>query len=321
MALTRDERVACLRILVAMAEADGVLLASEEATIERALGEADVPGVTLLQILERPIDVDAELAVLSGEEARRAAFDAAFALAHVDGQSTPAEEALLKKLEAALADARAHRTLLERVVGEAEDTVLPSHIGQIVDAERRAKEIRSDTAKYAVLAAALGAFPIPGLAIVTDLAVSVLQVKLVRDIAQYFGHQFDSKQGAELVAGAGVGMGMRIALDNLAKLIPGWGSAVGAASAFVSTYALGVVTARYFEAGGVDATMLAEGYAQAEREARAAMSDDELVLSRFSLADQAEIRALGQALSRGELTRDAYMARIDRVVHKPATDD
>jgi uncharacterized protein (DUF697 family) len=307
--------------LVAVAEADGVLLPAEERAIEKALAEADVPGVSLLRILERPIDLDAELAVLSSEEARRAAFDAAFALAHVDGQSAPAEEALLAKLEAALADARAHRTVLKRVVDEAEDTVLPSHIGQIVDPALRAKEIREDIWKYSVIAAALGAFPVPGLAIVTDLGVSALQVKLVRDVAQYFGKKFDTRQGAELVAGAGVGMGMRIALDNLAKLIPGWGSAVGAASAFASTYALGVVTTRYFEAGGVDASMLATGFAEAEREARKAMDDDALVLSRFSLADQAEIRALSDALARGELTRDQYMTRIDHVVHKPVAED
>ena len=106
--------------------------------------------------------------------------------------------------------------------------MLPSSIQPVSDPVLRATEIKSDVLKYSVLSGALGAFPIPGLAIATDLAVVGLQVKLVRDIGQRWGHKVDKQAAASLLGGLGLGTGARIAVSNLAKLIPVWGSVVGA---------------------------------------------------------------------------------------------
>ncbi|HTJ83384.1 MAG TPA: hypothetical protein VL400_16810 [Polyangiaceae bacterium] len=313
MTLSREERLASLRILVEVARADGVLLPVEERAIERELASIGAPGVTLATLFSKPFDLKDELARLGSESARRALFESAYALARSDGQCTAAEERLLADIESELEDVRSHRPLLERLLVEAEDTVRISHIPPVVDAVRRAKHVREDALKYALGAAALGAFPIPGLAIATDLAIAVLQTKLVRDVAQYFGHQLDKTQAAELVAGAGLGMGIHIALDNFAKLIPGWGSATGAATAFASTYALGVVTLRYFEAGGVDANMLKDGFEAAEREGRATFAEKG---APPPPAEAAEIAALAASLKRGELTKEAYAEAVARLATK-----
>lgn len=308
--MTETETLASLRVLVAMARADGILSPPEENAIEEAIGEAKLEGVTLKSLFGSDFSLDDELAKIKTPEARRATYESVYALSHVDDAVTAQEEALLEHIEAKLGFGAAERSALRKLLDEAEDTVLPSHIAEVVDPERRAIEIREDTVKYSILSAALGAFPIPGLAIATDLAVTALQTKLVRDVAQYYGRKLDKKQAAELLAGAGLGMGLRIALSNLAKLVPGWGSAVGAAGAFVSTYALGTVAARYFEAGGKDASLLREELAAAKKDAKEMYAQQKAAIAAKQAETKARLDELGQDLKDGKITKTEYEKQV-----------
>lgn len=95
--MDRNETQAALRLLLAVARADGTVSQDEERALEVAsekLGET-VPA-------EGSIDLGTEAARLASREAKIATFEAAVALATVDGRCAPEEHALLERLRAAL---------------------------------------------------------------------------------------------------------------------------------------------------------------------------------------------------------------------------
>jgi tellurite resistance protein len=95
--MERSEAEASFRILVAVARADGHVAVDEEralAILARFDATADISG---------QIDVEKEAEKIRSVDVRRATFDAALALASVDGRCTEEEHALLVRLRAALA--------------------------------------------------------------------------------------------------------------------------------------------------------------------------------------------------------------------------
>ncbi|MCA9572672.1 MAG: hypothetical protein KC656_32760, partial [Myxococcales bacterium] len=114
-------------------------------------------------------------------------------------------------------------SLLEEVLMEVRDTVLPSAIMPVADPARRAAEIEHDILKYSIMAGVVGATPIPVFGILADAAVIGLQLKLARDIGQYWGHDLDAATARSLMGTAVGGTGARIAINNLARFVPGWG--------------------------------------------------------------------------------------------------
>jgi uncharacterized protein (DUF697 family)/tellurite resistance protein len=248
MQIAEKEAVASLRALMAVARADGTVSPDERAALEAALEALPAPG-DLKRYLDETAPLEEILAEVKSPEAREQLWHSACSLANADGVASAEEKALLEQIRTRFEIDSGKASVTERVLAEARDTVLPSGIAPIADPKLRQKEIDQDTLKYSVLSAVLGAFPVPGVAIATDLAVVALQVKLVRDIGQYWNHKVDREAAKTLLAGLGLGTGARIAVSNLAKLVPGWGSAFGATTAFATTWALGKIANRYFESG------------------------------------------------------------------------
>jgi tellurite resistance protein len=94
--MDRNEAEASFRILVAVARADGHIAMDEEralAILARLDSAKDIQG---------QVDVAQEAAKIRSPEVRRATFDAALALASVDGLCTPEEHALLTTLRTTL---------------------------------------------------------------------------------------------------------------------------------------------------------------------------------------------------------------------------
>jgi uncharacterized protein (DUF697 family) len=248
MQIDMNEATACVKALVAVAKADGTVTPEERATLSWAL--SGLPGSGDLEpFLDEHIDIDLVLAQIKTQHAREGLWQSAYTMVYADRIATAGEQELLEKMRVTLQIDDGQASATKRIVDEAKDTLLPSNIQPIADAATRQKEIDEDVLKYSVLSAVLGAFPVPGLAIATDLAIVGLQVKLVRDVGQYWGHKVDKAAAKSLLAGLGLGTGARIAVSNLAKLVPVWGSAFGATTAFATTWALGKLANRYFESG------------------------------------------------------------------------
>jgi tellurite resistance protein len=94
------EKEACLRVLLAVARADGVVDEEEERTLAVVADQVGLSGPS-----GAVLDVDAELARLRSPDARQLVVRAAHAMANVDGVCAPQELALLRKIHAAFGEA------------------------------------------------------------------------------------------------------------------------------------------------------------------------------------------------------------------------
>jgi len=234
-----DKTLAGFRLLIAVAKADGKIAQEELDALRDSFAEN---AALVEQLLHEDIDVDAQIAFLETPAERERVYRSAFALAHVDEHMAHDEVNILEKIW----PEHTEDSLLEEVLGEVKDTLLPSSIMPVADPARRQDEIDHDTLKYAIISAIVGATPIPGVAIIADAAVIGIQVKLVRDIGQYWGHTVDGAAARSLLGSAAGGLGVRVAVNNLMRFVPGWGSAFSAATSFATTYAIGRVANSYF---------------------------------------------------------------------------
>lgn len=126
---------------------------------------------------------------------------------------------------------------------------------------------------YATLAATAGAVPVP---LVDLFIIPGIQVRMARHLAGVYGQPFSPERFREVAAALGVGLLARHLARQATKLLPFLGSAVGAAVAGATTYALGRALCYYYQAvceGHVpDAAALKvyyqQQYAEAERRFR-----------------------------------------------------
>jgi uncharacterized protein (DUF697 family) len=308
------EAMASLRVLVCVARADGDITANDRLAIENALACLQLPAsVTPRSLLDEKSDLDVQLRLFTTPEARESVYHSAVGMVHADGPITPAKQNVLDHLRTTLQISDEKASMARRIFDGAKDTVLPSSIQPVSDPIRRATEVKADVVKYSVLSAVLGAFPVPGLAIATDVAVVGVQVKLVRDIGQRWGHKIDRKTATSLLGGLGLGTGARIAVSNLAKLVPVWGSVVGATGSFASTWALGQVADKYFASGmKTDMATMKSDFRFAQEEGRTAyVTHKDLVESKRKLHESA-LQALGTDLKAGKVTQQEYAARVEQ---------
>jgi len=312
MSITNDEALASLRLLTAIAKADGVLAPEEQDALASAAGQMTLPaGVTVSSLLEEKHDVGAILAELKSPEAKRHAYESAYSMARADGTIDPSEAAILEQARKALNVDPKSVGFLDRVFSETKDTFLLSNIQPIADATAREKEIKEDIVKYATMTAVLGLFPVPGVAIATDLVAVGLQTKLVRDIGQYFGHKMDDAALKALMVALGGSTTMRIAVNNLAKFIPGFGSGFAAATNFASTYAFGKVGEAYFASGQkLEPKLLKEGFKNALDDGKKLFGMHKKDVEKKKSDTEAKIQALQADLEAGKLTQAEYQKKV-----------
>lgn len=315
MPISQQEAVAALHVLVAVAQADGKLQPEERAALEAAIREAGLDEVLSAQDLFRDtFDITSQLSLLSSQEAREEAFRAAYSLAYADGERSDEERALLARLRADLGIAPAReeelRRLFERLL--ADHPHERRYVEPIADPEARRRAIRAATLKCAIISAVLGAFPFPGLAILTDLAALYLQIELVRDIATMHGKEIDKTRARALLAAVGVGTTARLAVSNLAKLLPGWGTVIGATTSFASSYGAGVAFDKHFEAG-LDEVELARAFELARAEGRREYDANKAEIEARSTRAKVELAELAEQREAGALSADELHARVRRV--------
>jgi uncharacterized protein (DUF697 family) len=313
--LAENQALASLRVLVSVAKSDGELAPEERTSLENAFTGLQMPaGVTPKSLLDEKIDLDAQLRLFTSPESRESIYQSALGMIHVNGVCTPEEQKRLDHIRTTLQISDEKASLARRILDDAKQTVLPSSIQQVNDPARRTTEVDSDTLRYSVVSGVLGAFPIPGLAIATDLAVVGVQLKLVRDIGQRWGHKVDRDAAVSLLGGLGLGTGARIAVSNLAKLVPAWGSVVGATTSFASTWALGKIADKYFASGmKADLASLKADFGAAQAEGRLAYDTHKGLVESKRKQNETTLRSLGTDLAAGRITQKDYSARIEQL--------
>lgn len=307
-----EEATASLRVLVYLAKSDGELTAEDKRVLHDALSGTLHPSAKTLEYLaEEKIDLDRELSKIKSNVARERTYNAAYCLAHMDGECSAVKSRLLEHVREGLKITSDKSTLLGRVYAEARETVWPDHINPLPDPALRETKINDEILKYSILNAVTGAFPLPGLSVATDLVVISVQTKLVRDIGQYWGHQVDRQAARSLIAGIAGATGLRIAVHSLLNVVPVLGSVVGATSSFVSTWALGKAANRYFESNGrLGAADLRKLFHESMDEAKAAYEKSKATIASRMTSRETVLKLLDEDLKAGRITPEEYAKTI-----------
>lgn len=312
MAVNEKEALACLKLVVCLAKADGALSQEERSVFDDTLRGLKLPaGTTAEGLLDGKYDADALLKEITTQDARDAAFAACFAMAYADRQCLPQEQAILEKLEKAWTIPKEKTGFFGRMMSEAKDTVSWARITPIADPKKRDAEVTEDIRKYAVLSAALGLNPVPLFAIATEIAVIGVQGKMVRDIGQYWGQETTIAGARQMIAGMGVGTAGRIAMNSLLKFVPVLGSAIPAVANFAATYAVGKVANQFYASGGkLDGTALKDMFRLKQKEGKEAYEQNKAAVEAKAAKDKATLDALAASLKSGEISRAEYERKV-----------
>jgi uncharacterized protein (DUF697 family) len=303
--------------MVCMARADGVLKADERFAIEDALAGARLPdGVTLDDLLYEKHDPAQLAATITSPDVRDYTYASVFSIAYCDRELAEPEQRLLDLLRSAWQispeDERALVKALEigSVAANPDEALPPTARSR----ETRKQEFDTLLARACIVSGLTGAIPIP---LVPDLLVVPMQVKLVHSVAGLFGRTMDKQTVQLMFETLGVGVGARIGITALCKLVPGWGSLVGGASSFASTYALGQVAYMYLEKEEATGSASFEDFKNEYREQRAkgheAFHEQKAAIADAERSHAARLRQLAYDLQQGRITHRQYEAELDRL--------
>jgi uncharacterized protein (DUF697 family)/uncharacterized tellurite resistance protein B-like protein len=308
MPIHQDEALACLKLVVCVAKADGRLAPEEEHVLRESLETMNLPaGTNAKSLLAGTYDVDALVKEIKSQDARDAAYSACYTMAYADADYDKAEQAILEKMEKAWEVPKEKKNLFGRMFQEAKETVSFTAIKPIADPKKRDAEVNEDVLKYSGLAAVLGLNPVPFVKLATELAVLGVQGKMVRDIGQYWGQETTQAGVKQLLVGMGAGQVGRIAMNTLLGFVPVLGSVIPAVSNFASTWAVGRVANEFYASGGkMDKKTLQAAFKSRQKEGRDAYSQHKATVEAKAARNKALLDDLGGAYKAGKITQAEY---------------
>ncbi|MBD2175625.1 hypothetical protein H6F42_01665 [Pseudanabaena sp. FACHB-1998] len=318
-AVNQQEVLASFKVLVSMAKADGKLLEEEFASLADTFEEIHLPeGVTVDRLLNEDDEpIDALLSQITSEIAQEMVYQSAYAMANIDGECSEEEKELLNKIGTTFTSSKlwGKQEWLETLERRARRSSISEQVSQIDDPERRAIEVDNAITDACFLNAVLGAFPLPGIAIAFDMLIYWNQLDLAQTIGQSWGYDRDNENLRKALFGSLGLTGTRIAVSNLAKLVPVFGMVVGATTAFASTWALGKVANEYFASGGeMDAFSLRQAFKQAKKEGEAVYKTKADEIAEKKQAIEPQVQLLSEELKAGSLTPEEYQAKLKELL-------
>ncbi len=304
----QSQALAGLRVMVAVARADGRIAEEEKRQITDALAEL-APDLSPDEVFAERFDLDEEIAKIIEPDVQRATYRAALVLSMADGESHAEESKLLAKLREAFDIHDDGHSVVE--VLEHKEPLAPVE----KDEQKRESESKREVLGTAIMAGALGANPLPIVSFFTEVGVFYLQGRLVRNLAWYYGHEVSMKEVVAMMATT-FGLGVaRVMVVQLVKFVPVWGSVVGGAAAFTTTFALGEAVRRHFAAGGDFASLTRKEARRAYEEIKKGAAKEEYEAAKDEIAKKAlekrsEIEALARDARDGKLKDEEVANRI-----------
>lgn len=306
-----SEGLAGIRLLILMAQADGKLSSDERHVLEDALAGVALPGdLTIECLLDEQNDPVLLAQQIKSLEARDYAYASVYAMAWADRELAESEKLLLATLRGAWGIRPGEEEALKEALRQSHSQQGVAAPGQkIADEKTRADAFDKLLTRYCVLTGLTGAIPVP---LVPDLMVVPIQIKMVYDIAGLFGQKADRNTVQLMFETLGVGTGARLGISFLSKFIPGWGSVVGAATSFATTYALGKVACIYFEKEGKASMAELKDIFEQERErGKAEYQKQKAALDEAQKTHEKELRELAFELQSRKITPEEYQRRVD----------
>jgi uncharacterized protein (DUF697 family)/uncharacterized tellurite resistance protein B-like protein len=258
-----EELLSGIKVLVALAKADGEVHAGERLAIENALDAVELPeGTTVMTLLDAAVDLDGELARVHTADVKRRIYDAACALVYVDGDFSKDEKAMVARIAAAfgITDGEERAARFQNFTS----AVPPTEIAAVSDPKKRAEAVDAEIQSAAEFGGALAASTLP---VAAESCLFTNNVRLARNIGLAYGAKADEAFWRTFVSNVLGAAGSWFAVTSLLKLVPGYDSS-GAAAAYATTRALGQTTRRYFDEGeSLDASALQKEFHRAKKEA------------------------------------------------------
>lgn len=318
-AVNQQEILASFKVLVSMAKADGKLLEKEFATLADTFEEIHLPeNVTVDRLLNEDDEpIDKLLSQITSDIAQEMVYQSAYAMAHIDGECSPEEQELLDRIGITFSDSKlwGKQEWLESLKLRSIRSSISEQISQIDDPEKRAIEVENAVTDTCFLNAVLGAFPLPGIAIAFDMLIYWNQLDLAQAIGQSWGYDRSREDFRKALFGSLGITGTRIAISNLAKLVPVFGMVVGATTAFASTWALGKVANEYFASGGeMDAFSLRQAFKKAKKEGEAVYKTKADEITSKKLAIEPQVQVLNEELKTGSITPEEYQVKLKELL-------
>lgn len=317
--VNQQEVLASFKVLVSMAKADGKLLEEEFASLADSFEEIHLPeGVTVDRLLSEDDEpVDTLLSQITSEIAQEMVYQSAYAMANIDGECSTEEKELLEKIGTTFSTSKlwGRAEWLESLERRSTRSSISEQVRQIDDPEKRALEVDNAVTDTCFLNAVLGAFPLPGIAIAFDMLVYWNQLDLAQTIGQSWGYDRANENLRKALLGSLGITGTRIAISNLAKLVPVFGMVVGATTAYASTWALGKVANEYFASGGeMDAFSLRQAFKQAKKEGEAVYQTKADEIAAKKQAIEPQLQLLNEELKSGSITPDEYQTKLKELL-------
>ena len=318
-AVNQQEVLASFKVLVSMAKADGKLLEEEFASLADTFEEIHLPeGVTVDRLLnEEDEPIDTLLTQITSEIAQEMVYQSAYAMANIDGECSSEEKELLEKIGATFTNSKlwGKQEWLENLEKRSAKSSISEIVRQIDDLNIRAIEVENAITDTCFLNAVLGAFPLPGIAIAFDMLIYWNQLDLAQTIGQSWGYDRDNENLRKALFGSLGITGTRIAVSNLAKLVPVFGMVVGATTAYASTWALGKVANEYFASGGeMDAFSLRQAFKQAKKEGEAVYKTKADEIAAKKKAIEPQLQLLSEELKAGSITPEEYQEKLKNLL-------
>ncbi|MBI4852349.1 MAG: TerB family tellurite resistance protein [Acidobacteria bacterium] len=302
------EAIASLQLLVAVAKADGKIEESEREALEDAIKDLALPeGYTVDKLLSQEVILESVLNEIKSSESQKNAFKSAYLLANADGDFSKIEKHLIKMLETRWNISPEEIAELNNIINISNMVVSSDTTTEVENPELAGQKTLKT---YLVINTLLGAIPVP---LVADALILTSQMSMIIDIGKIYGYDTDRTLAKAIIVSLGIGTGASIAVSSLAKLVPGWGSVVGATVAFSTTYALGHVAVKYFESGkNIPLNSLKDIY-----QAKKSEGKKEYEKSRSTIEENKHIanklEELSKALKDGKLTQDKYQEEVNRI--------
>ncbi|NMF57002.1 hypothetical protein [Pseudanabaena yagii] len=318
-AVNQQEVLASFKVLVSMAKADGKLLEEEFASLADTFEEIRLPeGVTVDRLLnEEDEPIDTLLSQITSDIAQEMVYQSAYAMANIDGECSSEEQNLLDKIGTTFTSSKlwGKQEWLETLERRSTRSSISEQVRQIDDPDKRAIEVENAITDTCFLNAVLGAFPLPGIAIAFDMLIYWNQLDLAQTIGQSWGYDRDNENLRKALFGSLGITGTRIAVSNLAKLVPVFGMVVGATTAYASTWALGKVANEYFASGGeMDAFSLRQAFKKAKKEGEAIYKTKAEEIAEKKQAIEPQVQLLNEELKAGSITPDEYQAKLKELL-------
>ncbi|MFN3927514.1 MAG: hypothetical protein ACK4QL_09375 [Pseudanabaenaceae cyanobacterium] len=311
--INQQELIACIQLVVQMAKADGRIAPEELASIMDAFDTIELPeGMTVASLLAGNPDIDQLLTQITSDTARELVYQSAHTMAYIDG------ECLLAKISTAFTSSmvigkQAWLTELEQKsqLGKS----IASHFQRIADPQQRRNEVDKLTTDMCFINGVLGIFPVAGVALAFDLLIYWNQVDLCQRIGEVWGYN-RSREDLRKAILQTLGMtGVRIAVSNLAKIVPTVGVVVGGTTAFASTWAIGRVADQYFASGcTLDRATLKSAFRQANKEGKALYKQKESEIAHKKKAIDPQLTQLAEQLQAGTISQAEYQAKLQELI-------